>query len=240
MRKSAVFALNMEEIENATVFVQQSLKECGIDSKEAIKGTLVAEEAIGSLVTHGVENENVHVRVRRLLGDIIVEMSAPGEEYSLSENMASASLPLDTQINADAQEAIRNILLRSLAADLKYRHKAGINHIRMTVVKSKRAFLYKTLCSLFAAVVVGLLLSVFAPDSFNQVLNGYILLPIKTIYMNALKMIVAPVVFFSIVSCVSGFSNLSDLGRIGGKTFLLYLLTTLIAVTVGIGAFYLF
>lgn len=36
------------------------------------------------------------------------------------------------------------------------------------------------------------------------------------------------------------FSDLSALGRIGGKTLALYLCTTLIAVGVGIGAFYLF
>ena len=58
--------------------------------------------------------------------------------------------------------------------------------------------------------------------------------------MNALKMVVAPVVFFSIVSCVVRFSDLSALGRIGGKTILLYLTTTFIAVGVGIGTFYLF
>ena len=240
MSKAAVFALNTEEIENATVFVQQCLEESGVNSKESIKGTLVAEEALGTLVAHGDEGGEIHVRVRRLLGNMIVEMSAPGEEYPITDNMASAAMPSTEEIGADAQEAIRHILLRSLAADLKYRHRIGRNYIRITIVKSPRAFLYKTLCSLLAAVVIGLLLSSFAPASFNRALNEYLLSPVKTIYINALKLIVAPVVFFSIVSCIAGFSNLSDLGKIGGKTFLLYMLTTLIAVTVGICVFYLF
>jgi Na+/H+-dicarboxylate symporter len=41
-------------------------------------------------------------------------------------------------------------------------------------------------------------------------------------YMNALKMIVAPVVFFSIISCIVQFSSLTELGRIGGKVVTLY------------------
>ena len=243
MRLSAVFAPNTEEIGKATVFVQQYLEHSGVDPREAVKGTLVAEEAIGSLVAHAGEDGELHIRMRRVLGNIQVEMSAPGKEYSLTQHLSSADLPLtelDEKIGPEAQETIQNILLRSLAADLKYRHKAGVNHIRMTIVKSKRAFLYKTLCSLFAAVVIGLLLSSFAPDAFNKALVGYLLSPVKTVYINALRMIVAPVVFFSIVSCIAGFTNLSDLGKIGGKTFLLYMLTTLIAVTVGIFSFYLF
>jgi Na+/H+-dicarboxylate symporter len=42
------------------------------------------------------------------------------------------------------------------------------------------------------------------------------------------------------VSCIAGFTNLSDLGKIGGRTISLYLFTTIIAVAVGIFAFYLF
>lgn len=71
-------------------------------------------------------------------------------------------------------------------------------------------------------------------------LTENMLSPVKTMYLNALKMVVAPVVFFSIVACIVQFSDLSALGRIGGKTLALYLCTTFIAVGVGIGAFYLF
>lgn len=45
------------------------------------------------------------------------------------------------------------------------------------------------------AVIVGLLLGNLASDSFNSVLNSELLEPIKTMYMNAIKMVVAPVVY---------------------------------------------
>ena len=75
------------------------------------------------------------------------------------------------------------------------------------------------------------------PDEINKSLNSLVLVPVKTMYMNALKMIVAPVVFFSIISCIVQFSDLSALGRIGGKIILMYLLTTIIAVWVGVETF---
>ena len=109
----------------------------------------------------------------------------------------------------------------------------------MTIVRSKRAFLYQTLGAMAAAVIVGLILSSALPADVNKTLNSMIFAPVKTMYMNALKMIVAPVVFFSIISCIVQFSDLSALGRIGGKIIGMYLLTTVIAVGVGIGIYYL-
>ena len=157
MRKAAVFPLETGSIEPVTVFVQNCLTEMGAESAEVIKGTLVAEEAVGSLITHAEGTGEIRIAIRRLLGDLIVEMSCPGREYSLSRHMEASGKPLDEEVGPQAQERIRNILLSSLAKDLKYRHKEDINYIRMTVVKSKKAFLYKTLLSLFAALVLGLL-----------------------------------------------------------------------------------
>ncbi|MBQ6575938.1 MAG: dicarboxylate/amino acid:cation symporter, partial [Lachnospiraceae bacterium] len=90
------------------------------------------------------------------------------------------------------------------------------------------------------AIIAGLILSQFVPASFNDLLDTYILTPVKTMYLNGLKMVVAPVVFFSIVSCIVRFTDISELGRLGGRIMSLYLITTIIAVFVGIGVFYLF
>ena len=56
-------------------------------------------------------------------------------------------------------------------------------------------------------------------------------------FMNALMIIIAPVVFFSLVSCISQFKNLAELGRIGAKTMGMYLLTTVIAIVLAIAVF---
>ena len=240
MKKKALFETTPDGLSSAVEFVQRSLEEIGISSKEAIKGTLVSEEAIGSLISHSDGETNLSITVNHLFGDITVEMSTSGTEYSLSDDMASASLSMDDDIGPQTQETIQNIFLRSLAKDLKYRHRNGVNYIRVTLVKSKQAFLYKTIGCLLAAIFIGVLLSIFAPQSFNDILDDYVLSPVKTVYINILKMIVAPLVFFSIVSCISGFSNLSDLGKIGGRSIGLYFFTTLVAVAIGIFSFYLF
>lgn len=53
------------------------------------------------------------------------------------------------------------------------------------------------------------------------------------IFLRVLQMLVVPLVFVSLVCGTASLGSIKNLGRIGGKTLFLYLLTTLIAVTLG-------
>lgn len=59
--------------------------------------------------------------------------------------------------------------------------------------------------------------------------------PFGTIFIRLLKFIAVPLVLFSIISGISGLSDISRLGKMGAKTLAFYLITTLLAVTVGLG-----
>jgi Na+/H+-dicarboxylate symporter len=55
-----------------------------------------------------------------------------------------------------------------------------------------------------------------------------------TLFIGALKMIVAPLIFASIVAGVTSLPNMRELGAIGWKTLAYYILTTSAAVTIGL------
>lgn len=55
-----------------------------------------------------------------------------------------------------------------------------------------------------------------------------------TIFMGALKMIIAPLILASIVSGVTSLPNMAELGKIGWKTMLYYVATTSIATMIGL------
>ena len=57
---------------------------------------------------------------------------------------------------------------------------------------------------------------------------------IATIFLKLLKMIVIPLVFFSLVSGMIGLGSLSQLGRMGVKTFGFYLITSMLAIVTGL------
>ncbi len=55
-----------------------------------------------------------------------------------------------------------------------------------------------------------------------------------TLFVNALKMLVVPLITASVISGVAGLGSPGDLGRLGGKTLLFYVVTTLVAVVVAL------
>lgn len=55
-----------------------------------------------------------------------------------------------------------------------------------------------------------------------------------TLFMNALKMIIVPLIAASIISGIAGIGGTHGLGRLGGKTVLYYMTTSLFAILVGL------
>ena len=60
------------------------------------------------------------------------------------------------------------------------------------------------------------------------------------VFISLLKMLVVPLVFVSLVCGASSLSDPKMLGRVGGKTIILYLFTTAIAVSLALGAAIIF
>lgn len=58
--------------------------------------------------------------------------------------------------------------------------------------------------------------------------------PFGTIFINLLKLIAVPLVLFSIIGGVANIGDPSSLGRMGGKTLIIYLVTTLLAISLGL------
>lgn len=99
----------------------------------------------------------------------------------------------------------------------------------------------KIFIAMILGAIAGLALNLAGTPEWSQVwLIEGVFNVIGQIFISLLKMLVVPLVF---VSLVCGSSSLSDpkmLGRVGGKTIGLYLLTTAIAVSLALGAAVIF
>ena len=88
----------------------------------------------------------------------------------------------------------------------------------------------KIIIGLILGLLVGIT-SVFFGIS-NTITNW--VMPFGTIFVKMLKLVAVPLI---IVSLISGISNLRDtakLSRIGGKTFSIYILTTVLAIIIAL------
>lgn len=87
-------------------------------------------------------------------------------------------------------------------------------------------------------IIIGLILGVFfgaiaAVAGWGPFTQAWIS-PFGTIFVNLLKLIAVPLVLCSLVSGVASLADLHKLSRMGGKTIGIYLVTTVIAIVIGL------
>lgn len=87
---------------------------------------------------------------------------------------------------------------------------------------------------MFLGIVTGLILSAFGGSwTDTYLIDGLFQIGGK-IFIKLLKMLVVPLVFFSLIEGVTSLSDLKELGRVGSKTLVFYLATTAIAITIAL------
>lgn len=94
----------------------------------------------------------------------------------------------------------------------------------------------KIIIWMIAGVVLGSVINVFASDvTFIQdyFVNGLFHV-LGTMFINLLKMLVVPLVTFSLICGVCGIGDIKKLGRVGVKSFLLFLFTTASAIALAV------
>lgn len=94
----------------------------------------------------------------------------------------------------------------------------------------KLALHWKILIGMVLGIIWALLSSSLGWSSFT--INW--IDPFGTIFINLLKLIAVPLVLFSIISGVANIGDPASLGRMGGKTLLIYLVTTVLAISLGL------
>lgn len=97
----------------------------------------------------------------------------------------------------------------------------------------KRGLTFKVIAALILGAIVGLILNIFAPDVFN-IVNPYIFVPLGQIFLALINMLVVPLVFLSLVLGIAGLGDPAKLGRIGIKSITYFLVTTTIAILIGL------
>ena len=94
----------------------------------------------------------------------------------------------------------------------------------------------KILIWMVAGLMLGSVINAFARDvAFIQdyFVNGLFHV-LGTIFINLLKMLVVPLVTFSLICGVCGIGDIKKLGRVGLKSFLLFMFTTASAITLAV------
>jgi aerobic C4-dicarboxylate transport protein len=91
-------------------------------------------------------------------------------------------------------------------------------------VKYLKVLYIQVLMGIIAGVIVGWRFPAFAPVAKI----------ISDTFINMIRMVIAPVIFFTIVSGIAGASNMKKVGRVGGKALLYFEVVTTVALLIGL------
>ena len=115
------------------------------------------------------------------------------------------------------------------------------------VEKKRKTFVKRMVTALILGVILGIVISLLKPymsESVWNLLNKLFFQDItvsegrnaiglfyivQTVFTNALKLAIVPMVFFSIIMSVCGMNDMRKLGRIAGKTIITFVLFYLVA-----------
>jgi len=98
-------------------------------------------------------------------------------------------------------------------------------------MKKKLALHWQILLGMAAGIIIGLVFTQFSWGS--EIVTDWIK-PFGNMFINSLKLIAVPLILASLIKGVSDLKDISSLSQMGLKTITTYILTTLVAVSIGL------
>lgn len=86
--------------------------------------------------------------------------------------------------------------------------------------------------AIFIGLLLGIVFGLFMPGRYEFALP--VIQTVSSLYMNALRMMIYPLVFCSLVIGIQGIGSVSATGKVGGQSVLYFVSTTLIASILGL------
>ncbi|KAJ48961.1 Na+/H+-dicarboxylate symporter [Clostridium tetanomorphum] len=100
--------------------------------------------------------------------------------------------------------------------------------------KKKTSITTKILFALIIGIIFGLVANITFPQEVNSNLSKFVLEPVGNIFLRGIKMLVVPLVLFSLICGAASVGDIKKLGRVGGKIFTYYMFTTAFAITIAL------
>ena len=85
---------------------------------------------------------------------------------------------------------------------------------------------------LWLQIMIALVLGVLAGIILGEKVT--VIKPVGELFINAIKMLIIPLIFSSLIAGITSMSNLQLLGRIAVKTIAIYLVTTALSISIGL------
>jgi len=222
--------ISKETFSEVTAKIHDELIKTNATKKEIMMAELLLEETFIRISEIGCVPE-IKITLRKRFGALSLQLEYGGEEYNPLVEL--------NEYSEEDEDYFRTVILKSYRAKMSFSHYSNKNIVTIQFHDASNKQIYYTLFGMVAGVIFGLILkSIDAPELLNF-FNETLAKSFRTMFLNALNMMIAPVIFFSVISGVTSITNASEVGRIGGKLMAIYMVTTLFASALSVGIGYL-
>lgn len=230
--RTQIHTVSKENYPQIIEWLETIFTEMGLSQKEIYKGELLLEENFYHFATaSGDENKFLaQVEITKHFGDVSIRMIALGKAYNPLSDIS--------KVPEDEREQYSQAILKAHKNDISYARKNDANIVSICVHRSGNKLTIYTLIGLVVGIVLGLgAKSILAPDILMWLVENIFDL-IEKLFLSALMLVIAPLVFFSVIEGITSMSDATDIGRMGGKLMLLSIvkLSVILVMSIGLGS----
>ncbi len=217
----------------AMEWLDAALGDMKVKREEILTAQLLTEETFLRLAAASGDAEAFSARLtlQKRLGDVTLTLAAPGEACNPIVEM--------DDVTEDEAAIYGLALLKAHRKALSYARKQNENRVIIRVHEYGGKGTRNMLAGLVLGAFFGVLAREFIDPAALLLLEQNLLTPVQKIIMNALKMLLAPLVFFSVMSGFSSVSDAADIARYGRNLMLISLaklaMVVAAAMVIGVG-----
>ncbi len=232
-----VLKADKNAISTGVTFIEGCLKEKNIQNKQIVQTLLTSEEVLAKFLESASPESDIEIEIKGYFGNLSVQIKSACDAFAVSD--IYERLRVD-EFDEDAGDVIKKLYDKLFADTLLIRRNKGKTIVTFPVKKSTYSNLIYTIAALIFGILIGFLIHNFLPAAVGKNISTLLITPVYTMFLNFLKLIVAPLVFFSVAYSIADFTDLKALGRIATRIVVFYLMTSMIAICVGYFTYQLF
>lgn len=211
MSASKRFRISKASYPEAVEWLEEALEAKKVSQQEMMTAEFLLEENFLRLAaaSGNLEGFAAEISLQKRLGDVNLLLTAKGEPHN-------PVIELDE--NSDDEE--ERYVLASLKAHrqkMSYVRRQGCNIVSIQVHESTNKQMYHMLICMAGGIILGLALKSCLWTEALGWIEHNIFSSVESLFMSVLQMMIAPMIFLSVVSGILSISNAADVGRMGGK-----------------------
>lgn len=234
------FRPELNNISAGIEFVRETLIKWKIPKKRIAETILSTEDAIAEIIRKSDGKSDVSVRATRI-PSCSVRIQCSGETIEITDITDSAGFDsIEEELSEEERDVIGKLFSYVYGNNIRITNKKGINICNVRVKEMSNKELIFALAALVFGAGFGILMKFVFNAQVSDFISQNILSTVTYLFMNSLKLCLAPLVFLSVLSSVSGFRNIRSLGKISLITLAVFLVLSILSIAAGFGIYNIF